>query len=513
LKRKPTRHVAFPSSQASRESRRETGPTTSSSVPLQRSLTMGRTDDPQEHEADRVAREALRAPEAGAPVRRTSVGGVTGATAPPIVHEVLASPGRALDGRSRGFFEPRLGLDLGAVRIHDDASAARSADAVESHAYTVGSDVVFAAGRHAPETGEGRALLAHELAHVAQREDEPTARVRRQPAESVEGQLADLQRRVALGEIRDAINAQDNHWKDAFDSRLSGWYEAIFRVTGAIEMARLSFGAAQNDQDKWDALVLQGVVTAASFGFAVALQPLLAGGLTVLAARSKAAADMIEEWTQEAIVEGAENPVLQVVGSMENVVPMALGAGTESQQPATPEAVPVGSTPTAYLTTQGEALEARRREIKDAFVRRGDRVRQATEEELAAINLETRERRYQALDADLAASADAIKGLMDKQTIADILERHIWAALIRERAALPLDPATMKPDVATLSQPESGPGRHLLPLGYYEENRLNKLGVFGLAGITYADGQFDPPYEWPRLLLVWAWTYDEGLYG
>ncbi|MER5728400.1 DUF4157 domain-containing protein, partial [Streptomyces sp. NPDC002138] len=39
---------------------------------------------------------------------------------------------------------------------------------MDSSAYTVGRDLVFAAGRYAPHTRDGRRLLAHELAHVAQ---------------------------------------------------------------------------------------------------------------------------------------------------------------------------------------------------------------------------------------------------------------------------------------------------------------------------------------------------------
>lgn len=75
-------------------------------------------------------------------------------------------PGRPLDPATRGFFEPRFGRDLGEVRIHDDARAARSARALGAEAFAVGSDIVFAQGRYAPERSEGRELLAHELAHV-----------------------------------------------------------------------------------------------------------------------------------------------------------------------------------------------------------------------------------------------------------------------------------------------------------------------------------------------------------
>lgn len=64
--------------------------------------------------------------------------------------------------------EGRFGHDFGQVRVHADARAARSAAAVSALAYTVGRDVVFGAGRFAPGTAPGRALLAHELAHVIQ---------------------------------------------------------------------------------------------------------------------------------------------------------------------------------------------------------------------------------------------------------------------------------------------------------------------------------------------------------
>ena len=90
------------------------------------------------------------------------------AVAPRIVHDVLAAPGRPLDGGTRARMEPRFGHSFAQVRVHDDARAAASARAVGAHAYTVGRDVVFGAGRYRPGSGEGQALLAHELAHVVQ---------------------------------------------------------------------------------------------------------------------------------------------------------------------------------------------------------------------------------------------------------------------------------------------------------------------------------------------------------
>jgi hypothetical protein len=64
--------------------------------------------------------------------------------------------------------EPRFGHDFSGVRVHTDGRAGTSANAVGAVAYTVGNDIVFAPGRHRPESVEGRSLLAHELTHVVQ---------------------------------------------------------------------------------------------------------------------------------------------------------------------------------------------------------------------------------------------------------------------------------------------------------------------------------------------------------
>ena len=61
-----------------------------------------------------------------------------------------------------------MGADFSRVRIHAGAAAAASAHSLGASAYTVGRDVVFGAGQYAPASEDGRALLAHELAHVAQ---------------------------------------------------------------------------------------------------------------------------------------------------------------------------------------------------------------------------------------------------------------------------------------------------------------------------------------------------------
>jgi hypothetical protein len=87
---------------------------------------------------------------------------------PPIVSEVLRSPGQPLDAVTRAFFEPRFGHDFSQVRVHSDARASQSARAVNALAYTVNRDIVFGNGQYSPATGASRNLIAHELAHVVQ---------------------------------------------------------------------------------------------------------------------------------------------------------------------------------------------------------------------------------------------------------------------------------------------------------------------------------------------------------
>ena len=100
--------------------------------------------------------------------RAASVGGP--ATAPPIVHAVLNSPGRALDPSTRSFFESSFGHDFSKVRVHSDHKAAKSAQDVNALAYTVGHNIVFNAGQYSPRpsSGKSKELLAHELSHVVQ---------------------------------------------------------------------------------------------------------------------------------------------------------------------------------------------------------------------------------------------------------------------------------------------------------------------------------------------------------
>ncbi len=101
-------------------------------------------------------------------LQRASVSTAPTTAVPPVVHDVLNSPGRPLDTGTRAFMEPRFDHDFSTVRVHTDGKAAESARAVNALAYTVGKDVVFGAGQYVPGTMAGKQLLAHELTHTIQ---------------------------------------------------------------------------------------------------------------------------------------------------------------------------------------------------------------------------------------------------------------------------------------------------------------------------------------------------------
>lgn len=142
---------------------------------LQTKLRVNKPGGIYEQEADRIADQVMTAPArpgvSGALPRTQRYTGQSNEqmdSAPASVDNTLARPGKPLEPGLRRNMEQRFGHDFSHVRVHADADAARSARDIDAHAYTLGTDIVFGAGRYAPSTPSGRHLLAHELAHVIQ---------------------------------------------------------------------------------------------------------------------------------------------------------------------------------------------------------------------------------------------------------------------------------------------------------------------------------------------------------
>ena len=104
-------------------------------------------------------------------LRRSGGGLPVPDTVPPIVHEVLRSPGQPLDTATRTFMEPCFGHDFSAIRIHTGQRASLSAAAVGARAYTIGRHIVMGRDAYQPASPAGRRLLAHELTHTIQQNE------------------------------------------------------------------------------------------------------------------------------------------------------------------------------------------------------------------------------------------------------------------------------------------------------------------------------------------------------
>ncbi|MCQ8103705.1 DUF4157 domain-containing protein [Methylomonas sp. SURF-2] len=104
----------------------------------------------------------------------------------------LRGQGQPLAENAANDMRQELQADLSAVRIHTGAEAADLAAAVNARAFTVGNDIFFADGEYAPDSAEGRKLLAHELTHVAQ-QGGGMGRLMREPAKAKPKSTAAMQ--------------------------------------------------------------------------------------------------------------------------------------------------------------------------------------------------------------------------------------------------------------------------------------------------------------------------------
>lgn len=147
-----------------------------------------------ERQADRVA--AMHVNRAG-PVdsgagsvptdwTRPSMQSLTGH--PSLRRHLEAVEGSPLSPDVRSFFEPRLGSDLRAVRVHSDPSSAAMAASLNARAFTVGGRIFFNRGELDAQTGGGRALLMHELVHTLQQGRHDAGALQRKEGDSLQFQ-------------------------------------------------------------------------------------------------------------------------------------------------------------------------------------------------------------------------------------------------------------------------------------------------------------------------------------
>lgn len=151
-------------------------------------LQSSQYNESNEQEADRVSDQVIQAarqnlsstPEitdssaSSSPTYKEPERGKALKSMPVICNDTLNhADGHPLDRSTRSLMEKHLGYDLSQVRVHTDARATASAEALNARAYTLGRDVIFGQGQYMPNTSEGKRLLAHELSHVIQQFKHP----------------------------------------------------------------------------------------------------------------------------------------------------------------------------------------------------------------------------------------------------------------------------------------------------------------------------------------------------
>ena len=93
------------------------------------------------------------------------------------VQQVIESEGQPLDQATRSFMEKRFGFDFGKVQVHNNSLAHQSAKDINALAYTHKYHIAFGAGQYQPKTASGRKLLAHELTHTIQQDENVVRRM------------------------------------------------------------------------------------------------------------------------------------------------------------------------------------------------------------------------------------------------------------------------------------------------------------------------------------------------
>lgn len=144
--------------------------------PLNDWLVGGRYRTCPAHDALRRACASCEA-EGTDEIMREAAGGWRGGETSGLFTEQLRQrirgAGQPLSPYARSFLEPRLGVDLGHLRVHHDAAADSLAQRINARAFTFGKDIFFRLGEPEPTTQAGMRLLAHEVAHTLQRYDPP----------------------------------------------------------------------------------------------------------------------------------------------------------------------------------------------------------------------------------------------------------------------------------------------------------------------------------------------------
>ena len=169
------------------------------SFPIQAKLTVGEPNDKYEQEADRVAEQVIqqintpqisqgdtdqiqrqedKQPTQITPLQWPQLQRKSDSIISPFQNNLETSingargMGKPLPKSLRPKMENVFGSNFNHVRIHDDSRADHLNQSLQAKAFTTGQDIFFRKGQYQPSTRSGQKLLAHELTHVTQQNNQ-----------------------------------------------------------------------------------------------------------------------------------------------------------------------------------------------------------------------------------------------------------------------------------------------------------------------------------------------------
>jgi hypothetical protein len=179
----------------------------------------------------------------------------------------LSGSGNPLPNSAQRFFGQRMGYDFSAVRVHNDQDAIESAREMNAKAYAIDNHIVFSEGQYDTESYAGKKLLAHELTHVMQQDDQH--RISRKEGEATEEEApctagsVDLEANTSVGYAKGAGTvAKENKKKskgcpDCEDECVSvtGTLNVPYKATTAISLPTVPSNLTPCQQDRVSAAI------------------------------------------------------------------------------------------------------------------------------------------------------------------------------------------------------------------------------------------------------------------
>ncbi|MGI8483902.1 MAG: eCIS core domain-containing protein [Thermomicrobiales bacterium] len=331
---------------------------------------------------------------------------------------------------------------------------------------------------------------------------------------------------IAVLQKHQAATDLDLQWRAIFGERMESYSQALMRISGGIDQARKDFEDTHAAQARTDQLFIQILGGIGAFVFAAGFQWAFTAVMDGLGFQ----ASKINK-----VIEAVENPANTFVSGGVNAI-AAAHANTSADQGEVPSVnknpspevgssqMPnTGDSQLAYLTTNGEVLSNHRQMIEQAFAARSGKTRNFTDRQWMAFDLAAQEDSYRNLLEGLTMAGAGVETLKPRQEIADVAEKYLWAYWIRSEFTRHIAefkhrevhrrPGAEGPGDSSPEAQEAYDAADNLSLGSDVEQRLNKIGVSEMAGVTLSGHWYsgNSPNEWREMLLFWAFFYSDSL--